>query len=56
MKFTMISEFLSKRFGQMFTSGRVIALAVLVAFTAVTIQPAHAQSSDTWKSVAIMGG
>lgn len=35
---------------------RLIALAMLVAFTAVAMQPAHAQSSDTWKSVAIIGG
>lgn len=34
----------------------LIALALLVACTSVAIQPAQAQSSDTWKSVAIIGG
>lgn len=32
------------------------ALAVVAAFTLVAMQPAQAQSSDTWKSVAIIGG
>lgn len=34
----------------------LFAIALLVAFTAVAIQPAQAQTSDTWKSVAIIGG
>jgi hypothetical protein len=34
----------------------LIAVALLVAFTAAAIQPAQAQTSDTWKSVAIIGG
>jgi hypothetical protein len=29
---------------------------MIVTFTLVAIQPAHAQSGDTWKSVAIIGG
>lgn len=35
-----------------------IAIAILAAFTTLGIQPAQAQapSSDTWKSVAIIGG
>lgn len=39
-----------------FSRTRLIALAMLLAFTVVAMQPAHAQSSDTWKSVAIIGG
>jgi hypothetical protein len=41
---------------RVFTSTRLIAVAMVVAFTAVAMQPAQAQSSDTWKSVAIIGG
>lgn len=37
-------------------SSRFVALAIIAAFTTVAMQPAHAQSSDTWKSVAIIGG
>lgn len=35
---------------------RFVALAILATFTLAAMQPAHAQSSDTWKSVAIIGG
>ncbi len=41
---------------RLMTTTRGIALALLVAFTVVAVQPAHAQTSDTWKSVAIIGG
>ena len=34
----------------------LLALAILLAFTSAAIQPAQAQSSDTWKSIAIIGG
>jgi hypothetical protein len=37
-------------------SSRFIALAMVAAFTSMAMQPAQAQSSDTWKSVAIIGG
>ena len=46
----------SKLGTQVITSGRLIALAMLVTFTLAAMQPAQAQSSDTWKSVAIIGG
>ncbi|MGZ4838750.1 MAG: hypothetical protein ACXVZR_09390 [Terriglobales bacterium] len=38
------------------TSSRLIALAMIISLMLVATQPAHAQSSDTWKSVAIIGG
>ena len=37
-------------------SSRCIALAILAAFVLLAIRPAQAQSADTWKSVAIIGG
>ena len=33
-----------------------VALAVVATFMLVAMQPAQAQSADTWKSVAIIGG
>ena len=56
MTHTRISAFVSQLPARVITRSRVSALAILVAFTAVALQPAHAQSSDTWKSVAIIGG
>ncbi len=53
MTYTRISGSLLTR---VFTSSRVITLAMIVAFMSVAMQPAHAQSADTWKSVAIIGG
>jgi hypothetical protein len=35
---------------------RLVALAMVATFASVAMQPAQAQSSDTWKSVAIIGG
>jgi len=35
---------------------RFVALAMVASFTLVAMQPAQAQSADTWKSVAIIGG
>jgi len=35
---------------------RLITLAMVVSFALAAMQPAHAQSSDTWKSIAIIGG
>ena len=56
MTHTGISRLFSDVGSRMVTRTRLIALAMLLAFTAVAMQPAHAQSSDTWKSVAIIGG
>ncbi|MGH9521361.1 MAG: hypothetical protein ACRD3E_02380 [Terriglobales bacterium] len=56
MTYKGMMESLSAVAGRVFTGSRVIAIALVVAFTAVAMQPAHAQSSDTWKSVAIIGG
>ncbi len=54
---TKISGRLSEFASRVVTPSRVIALALVVAFTAVAMQPAQAQTSaDTWKSVAIIGG
>src|SRR5512132_2001216 len=52
MTYTRLSDFAARTI----TRSRLIALAMLVIFTAVAMQPAQAQSSDTWKSVAIIGG
>src|SRR5205807_7439265 len=55
MTYTTLSEPIRKVGTRALQSSRflTLALAVLVAMAA---QPAHAQSSDTWKSVAIIGG
>ncbi|MBV9072074.1 MAG: hypothetical protein JOZ10_00465 [Acidobacteria bacterium] len=37
-------------------SGRLLMLALLASFTTAAMQPAQAQSADTWKSLAIIGG
>ncbi|MBV8207132.1 MAG: hypothetical protein JO041_10090 [Acidobacteria bacterium] len=34
----------------------LLALALVAGFTLLPAQPARAQTSDTWKSVAIIGG
>ncbi len=47
---------LSKSASRVITGSRLIALAMIVTFAAVAVQPARAQTSDTWKSVAIIGG
>lgn len=56
MTYTRISESISEFAGRVFTGSRLIALAMVVTFTAVAMQPAQAQSADTWKSIAIIGG
>jgi hypothetical protein len=38
------------------TGSWLIVLAMVVSFTLAAMQPAQAQSSDTWKSIAIIGG
>ncbi len=53
---TRVSEVLTKIAARAMKSSRLVALALVAAFTSVAMQPAHAQSSDTWKSMAIIGG
>lgn len=50
MSYTRITGLLSG------CASRLITLAMVVVFASLAIQPAQAQSSDTWKSVAIIGG
>jgi hypothetical protein len=56
MTYITLSETLAKLANRVLKSSRFIALAIVAAFTSVALQPAQAQSSDTWKSVAIIGG
>lgn len=51
-----ITERLARLASKAAKSTKFWALAVVTAFTLVAMQPAQAQSSDTWKSVAIIGG
>jgi len=54
MTFTSISEFLRTLPGRALKSSPLIALLLLATLTSAV--PARAQSGDTWKSVAIIGG
>src|SRR6185437_7841394 len=56
MTHTRVSEVLTKLAARVIRSSRLVPLALVAAFTSVAMQPAQAQSSDTWKSVAIIGG
>ncbi len=56
MSITWNSESLLERTARAMARPRLIAVALVMAFMAVAMQPAQAQSSDTWKSVAIIGG
>src|SRR5689334_3647082 len=56
MTHTSISERLAELAIRAVKSSRFVALAIVAAVTLTAMQPAHAQSSDTWKSVAIIGG
>ena len=56
MTHTRVSELLTKLAARVIKSSRLVALALVAAFTSVAMQPAQAQSSDTWKSIAIIGG
>lgn len=49
-----ISESLTKFFSKALSCSRLAALLVIATLAAAV--PARAQSSDTWKSVAIIGG
>ncbi len=51
-----VSELLAKLAARVIKSSRLVALALVAAFMSVAMQPAQAQSSDTWKSIAIIGG
>ncbi|MGZ4816733.1 MAG: hypothetical protein ACXVZV_15060 [Terriglobales bacterium] len=51
---TRISESLMKLLGRALTGASAFALLLVAAFTSAV--PAQAQSGDTWKSVAIIGG
>jgi hypothetical protein len=56
MTYTRVSERLTKLADRAIKSSRLVALAMVATFTSVAMQPAQAQSADTWKSVAIIGG
>jgi hypothetical protein len=56
MTYTGVSERLTKLASRAIKSSRLVALAIIATFTSVAMQPAQAQSADTWKSVAIIGG
>ena len=56
MTYTRISGSLSELATRVITGSRLIALTMIVTFASLAVQPAHAQSADTWKSVAIIGG
>ena len=53
---TKVSERVTHLVLRAIRSSRFLAIALIAAFTSIAMQPAHAQSSDTWKSVAIIGG
>ena len=56
MTYTRISGSLSELLTRVITSSRLLALTMIVIFASLAVQPAHAQSADTWKSIAIIGG
>jgi len=56
MTYTRISETLTKLATPVIKNSRFVALAMVAIFTFVAMQPAQAQSADTWKSIAIIGG
>ncbi len=54
MTYTSISGSIPKFLGKVFKSSPLLALLLVAMFSTAT--PARAQTSDTWKSVAIIGG
>lgn len=56
MTYTRLSERLRKLSARAIKSSRCVAIAMLATFTLLAFRPAQAQSADTWKSVAIIGG
>lgn len=53
---TRLSETFMKAVVRAIKSSRLVALTMVACFMSLTMQPAQAQSADTWKSVAIIGG
>jgi hypothetical protein len=53
---TSISERLTKLAIRAIKRSRFVALAIVATFTFAPMQPAQAQSANTWKSIAIIGG
>lgn len=57
MTYTRMLQATTKLISRAMKSGRLLTLALITTFTSLAMQPAaQAQSSDTWKSVAIIGG
>ena len=56
MTYNKISGSLSGLAARVILSSRLIALTMIVALATLAVQPAHAQSANTWKSIAIIGG
>ncbi|HXF14060.1 MAG TPA: hypothetical protein VN517_12965 [Terriglobales bacterium] len=56
MNYIRISRIFAKLSTQAMKSCRLLALGMVAIFTSMALQPAQAQSSDTWKSIAIIGG
>jgi len=56
MTYTSISEKVTQHVMRAIKSSRLVALALVATFGSMALQPAQAQSSDTWKSIAIIGG
>jgi hypothetical protein len=51
-----VTDALTKFARKVIKSNHVIAIALVIALGLVAARPAQAQSNDTWKSVAIIGG
>ena len=56
MTYTRLFEASTKLASRAVRSSGLVALAMVASFTSLAIQPVQAQSADTWKSVAIIGG
>jgi len=56
MSHTQVSAGLKALAPRAIKGSRWIALAILASFTLLAMKPAQAQSANTWKSVAIIGG
>jgi hypothetical protein len=56
MTYTNVLEKLTQLATRVLRTSRLVALAIVAMFTSMAMQPAQAQTADTWKSVAIIGG
>ena len=56
MTYTRVFELVTKLASRAIKSSRFVALAMVASFTSMAMQPAQAQSANTWKSIAIIGG